>query len=149
MITTKELKTLEDFKKVQCGDFLAVEWQNDSYILDRKTRFAIYRVIEVHEQDAEIILQKKHNIYFNYELILGLKEGHSNAKHVVLIDFDINPVSDIVNEQEIQNAFRDFIYKDTSWRMFFKDGKYYGLTEERYNVFKAGFEYGLKSRNPT
>jgi len=30
-------------------------------------------------------LFRKNNVYFNYELFLGIQEGHSNAKSVVLI----------------------------------------------------------------
>jgi hypothetical protein len=91
MITTKELKTLDDFKAVKRGDLLAVEWHRDSYIGNCRTRLAVYKVAEVHECAAEIILQKKNNVYFNYRLFLGIEDGHSNAKNVTLVksNFDV------------------------------------------------------------
>lgn len=85
MITTKELKTLADFEAVKRGDFLAVEWHRDSYIGNDRTRFAVYQVAEVHKWTGEIILQKEHNVYFNYRLILGIKDGQSNAKSVTFV----------------------------------------------------------------
>ena len=46
-------------------------------------------------------------------------------------------------EPEIHEAFRDFIYKETRWKIVTYEGKYHGLTAERYTVFKAGFKRGL------
>ncbi len=89
-IKTKQLCTLEDFKSVKEGDWLAVEWKLDSYIGNKRTRFAVYQVIEVKERLAEIILQRKNNVYFNYLLFLDLMEGCSNAKRVTLISSNQN-----------------------------------------------------------
>ena len=85
MINFKYLLTLEDFKALKVGDNLAVEWHCDSYIGDQRTRFACYRVVEIHDWNAEIILQKKNNVYFNYELFLGIRAGCSNVKSVAII----------------------------------------------------------------
>jgi hypothetical protein len=95
MIMIKELRTLEDFLNVKKGDFLAVEWKLDSYIGNKRTRFAVYEVYDVHhDHNGEIILQKKNNVYFNYKLILGITEGCSQAKTVCIITSDPDSKSD-------------------------------------------------------
>lgn len=87
MIQCKGLETIEDFKSVKKGDFLAVEWKLDNYIGNKKTRFAVYQVYEnLNDQEypmPEIVLQKKNNVYFNYEMFCS-NEG-SVAKSVMLI----------------------------------------------------------------
>lgn len=85
MIISKKLITSSDFSTVRDGDFLAVEWKLDSYIGNKRTRFAVYQVVEArHDSRAEIILQKKNNVYFNYGMFTGTVEGCSNAKSVTL-----------------------------------------------------------------
>jgi len=90
MVITKKLKTTSDFEQIKKGDILAVEWHRDSYIGNKRTRFAVYTVYENHNNDGkydkeEIILQLKNNVYFNYKLFLDPTMGSSNAKSVVLI----------------------------------------------------------------
>lgn len=45
-------------------------------------------------------------------------------------------------EKEIHIAFKDFIYKETSWKMYFENGAYMGKTAERFKAFRAGFLKG-------
>ena len=85
MIQTKNIETLEDFKRLQKGDLIAVEWRRDIYCGDKECRFGTYKIIENRERTTEIILQKKHNVYFNYNMFLNPSEGISNCKSVVLI----------------------------------------------------------------
>lgn len=106
MITTKELKTLADFEAVKRGDFLAVEWHRDSYIGNKRTRFAVYEVFDApNNGHHEIILQKKNNVYFNYQLFLGMLEGASNAKSVTLVksDSDVNDSVTRTAEMVVRN----------------------------------------------
>lgn len=46
-------------------------------------------------------------------------------------------------EPEIHEAFRDFIYKETGWKIVTCEGKYSGLTAERYKAFRSGYKRGL------
>ncbi len=90
MIYTKPLTKLTDFTRLKQGDILAVEWHRDSYKGNMKTRFAVYEVIENHTNGGyynqpEISLQLENNVYFNYNLFLGIEEGCSNVKSVTLI----------------------------------------------------------------
>ncbi|MCK9155105.1 MAG: hypothetical protein M0P12_03220 [Paludibacteraceae bacterium] len=85
MIVLKHILTLEDFESLKVGDNLAVEWHRDSYLGDGRTRFACYRIVEIHDWNQEIILQKKNNVYFSYARFL---EEKSNAKSVTLITSD-------------------------------------------------------------
>ena len=85
MIVSKPLIEVHQFEAIKKGDFLAVEWHLDSRIGDRRTRFAVYEVVDNLKADhglTEIILQTRNNVYFNY---LGFIAGHSNAKSVSLI----------------------------------------------------------------
>ena len=49
-------------------------------------------------------------------------------------------------EKEIHQAFRDFIYNETGWKMVYCDGSYVGLTAERYKIFKAGYKKGSTTK---
>ena len=51
-------------------------------------------------------------------------------------------------EPEIHEAFRDFVYKETGWKIVTCEGEYYGLTAERYRIFKAGFKRCLTIIKP-
>lgn len=82
MIQTKELKTLEDFENLKAGDMITCEFHRDMYIVDKKTRFATYTIVENKKRTNEIILQKKNNVYFNYDMFLN--EG-STLKSAILI----------------------------------------------------------------
>lgn len=86
MIQTKDIETLDDFKRLKKGDLVAVEWKRDNYIGDKRTRFATYTILENKERTTEIILQKKNNVYFNYSMFLNPKEvGVSNCKSIILL----------------------------------------------------------------
>lgn len=85
MITTKKLTSIDDFKGINKGDTLAVQWKLDTRKGKKRTRFAAYEVYDnltVSRGLPEIVLQKSYNVYFNYEMFLN---GESNAKDVVLI----------------------------------------------------------------
>lgn len=84
MIITKELKTLEDFKNIAKGDILACEWHRDVYEGNKRLRFQIYTVVNNKETSNEIILNKKFNTYFNYDMFLSPDES-SNLKSAILI----------------------------------------------------------------
>lgn len=83
MITYKELKTKEDFISLKKGDILACEFYRDIHDYPKKYRFNVFSVVQNKESHNEIILQKKNNIYFNWEMFL---EGTSNLKIAVLIN---------------------------------------------------------------
>lgn len=97
MITTRELTTKEDFENLKKGDKLACEFHE--YIRNSKgpCRFGIFEIFLNKSQDREIILQKKNNIYFNYEMFLN---GNSSLKHVVLIS-----CGDLEQNKKIKNGF--------------------------------------------
>ena len=45
-------------------------------------------------------------------------------------------------EIEIVRAFEKYIYDSTNKRIFSQDGRYFGITLERYEMFKAGYLAG-------
>lgn len=87
MIATKLLTKVEEFKNIKSGDILVVEWKLDSYKEDKRTRFASYEVYKNLTENGypEIVLQKKNNVYFNYNLFCRVEEGCSNAERVMLV----------------------------------------------------------------
>lgn len=86
MIHTQNIETLEDFQELKKGDLVAVEWKRDMYFGNKQTRFGTYEIAENEERSTEIILQKKHNVYFNYMMFLNPKElGSSNLKSIILL----------------------------------------------------------------
>ena len=86
MIRTRFITTLKDFQELKKGDMVAVEWKRDNYINDKRTRFAVYTIVENKERTTEIILQKKNNVYFNYSMFLEPeKDGASNCKSIMLL----------------------------------------------------------------
>lgn len=86
MIQTKNIETLDDFKRLQKGDLVAIEWRRDMYCGDKESRLGTYKIVENKERTTEIILQKKHNVYFNYNMFLNPEtEGVSNCKSIVII----------------------------------------------------------------
>ena len=86
MITTKELKTLEDFESLQKGDTIACEFHRDMHDHPRKSfRFKVFEIVEVKNRTKEIVLQTKNNIYFNYGMFIDSSDGASNLKSAVLI----------------------------------------------------------------
>lgn len=48
------------------------------------------------------------------------------------------------DEKLIMEAFRDFIYKETGWKITMFNGVYHGVTVDRYKAFRAGYIRGLK-----
>jgi hypothetical protein len=85
MIEVKDLKTVEDFENLKKGDIVIVEWKRDSYKNNSRTRFASYEIFLNKKESHEIILQKKNNVYFNYEMFLNPEIGISNIKYIKLI----------------------------------------------------------------
>ena len=86
MIRTRFITTEKDFKDLKKGDIVAVEWKRDSYVGNKKTRFATYTIYENRDSEKEIILQFKNNVYFNYSMFLEpQKHGISNCKSVMLL----------------------------------------------------------------
>lgn len=67
-IEVKELKTTEDFVNLKKGDFVACAFYRN--IPFYGTRFRTFEIHENKEQHKEIILERKNNIYFNYEMFL-------------------------------------------------------------------------------
>ncbi len=86
MIRTRFITDLKDFQELKKGDLVAVEWKRDNYIIDKRTRFAVYKIVENKERTTEIILQTKNNVYFNYSMFLEPeKDGISNCKSIMLL----------------------------------------------------------------
>jgi len=86
MIQTKDIETLEDFKRLKKGDIVAVEWRRHAFVLNAMKRFATYTIVENKERTTEIVLQTKNNVYFNYSMFLNPEtEGYSNCKAITLI----------------------------------------------------------------
>jgi hypothetical protein len=91
MIKVTEIKTLQDFENLKVGDKVFCEFKNDvieylgrSKILRHKSRF--FTIDNILEHSKEIILDKKSNIYFNYDLFLNEEKGISNLKNMIKID---------------------------------------------------------------
>lgn len=78
----KELKTIEDFESLRKGDFVACEFNRDIHDYPKKYRFNVFRVYDVLTKTKEVVLQKKNNIYFNYQLFI---ENRSILKSAILI----------------------------------------------------------------
>lgn len=86
MIQVKDIKNLSDFQRLKKGDIVACEFRRDNYIGNKRTRFAVYTIVENKERTTEIILQTKNNVYFNYSMFLKPKEhGVSNLRSIVLL----------------------------------------------------------------
>jgi len=85
MITINQINTLDDFKRLQKGDIVAVEWKRDMYFGNKQKRFGTYEIAENKERTNEIILQVKNNVYFNYNMFLNPEIGISNLKSIILI----------------------------------------------------------------
>ena len=85
MIQVKDIEKLEDFKKLQKSDVVAVEWKRDMYFGNKEKRFGTYEIVENKERTNEIILQAKNNVYFNYNMFLNPEIGISNLKSIVLL----------------------------------------------------------------
>jgi hypothetical protein len=86
MIKTKNILTLEDFQDLKKGDLVVCEFKLDMYKDGKMTRFAPYTIYENKLRTTEIILQKKENVYFNYDMFLS---GESICKSIVLLTTEI------------------------------------------------------------
>lgn len=80
----KEIKTKEDFESIKKGDWLACEFK-EPMRYDYPEKPYTFKIFKVHanlERAKEIVLQRKNNMYFNYEMFL---RGESYLKQAVLI----------------------------------------------------------------
>ena len=82
MIKTKELKTIDDFKSIKKGDIVACEFKLDISDYPKKYRFNVFKVYDNLLDMNELILQKKNNVYFNYQMFCN---GESILKSAILI----------------------------------------------------------------
>ena len=82
MIESKLLTTKEQIESLQKGDFVACEFYRDIHDASKRYRFNMFRIEEVKTRTNEVILKKKGNIYFNYEMFLA---GESILKSIMLI----------------------------------------------------------------
>jgi len=89
MIVVKELQTLEDFKNLKKGDSVACEFHRNIHDYPKTYRFGIFKIFMNKDSHKEIILQKKNNIYFNYEMFV-MNSERSNLKSILLIQSDEN-----------------------------------------------------------
>ena len=85
MITTSNLKTLEDFKNLKKVDTVACEFHRNIHDYPKTYRFGVFKIFLNKSDYKEIILQKKNNVYFNYEMFLN---GEGNLKQIKLIKCD-------------------------------------------------------------
>ena len=85
MIKVKELKTIEDFENLKKGDQIACKFNRDVHDYPKTYRFNTFKIVENKSNTKEIILQKKNNIYFNYEMFIN---GESNLESAVLLSCD-------------------------------------------------------------
>jgi hypothetical protein len=84
MIKVKPITSLEDILNLKKGDNVACEFHRNIHDYPKKPyRFKVFQVFLNKIDAKEIILQKKNNIYFNYEMFLN---GESNLKSIVLIE---------------------------------------------------------------
>jgi hypothetical protein len=84
-MTTKILKTIDDFENLKNGDFVACEFKRDIHDYPKKYRFNIFKIVKVRTETKEVILQTKNNIYFNYQMFV---DGESNLLNAMLIQAD-------------------------------------------------------------
>jgi len=85
MIVTTELTKLFQFEQLRKGQIVAVEFKRDVSDYPKKIRFGVFPIYQNKSDTKEIILQRKNNIYFNYEMFLN---GESNLKSIILISSD-------------------------------------------------------------
>jgi len=81
-IETKHLENIEEFKSLKEWDFVACKFKRNVYINSKPVRFWVFEIYENKERAREIILERKHNIYFNYEMFLN---GESHLEDILLI----------------------------------------------------------------
>ena len=91
MIKVTEIKTLQDFEILKINDKVFCEFKNDVIEYQSRTKIIRHRskyftIDNILEHTKEIILDKKSNIYFNYDLFLNPEKGTSNLKNIIKID---------------------------------------------------------------
>ncbi|WP_375559119.1 hypothetical protein ACE193_15430 [Bernardetia sp. OM2101] len=116
MLEVKELKTKEDFEGLQIGDLLLCEFKKP--FKDGRT-FYSFPVCEINSEN-EIILNRKLNYYFSYELYL---QGGGWLKSVSLVEQKAD-IRKVVRLTPQQADHHDFNFTDTykEWiEAFIKD----------------------------
>ncbi len=83
MIKPMALNTTEAFEILKKGDFVACEFKRNIHDFPKIYRFNVFKIFQNKLDTKEIILQKKNNVYFNYEMFL---DGKSNLKNIILIE---------------------------------------------------------------
>lgn len=86
MIVVKTLEKFEDFQALKDGDCVACEFKLDMTVGKKRIRFGVFTIMRNKHEAHEIILNSKHNLYFNYSMYcFPAVHGHSNLKSIVLI----------------------------------------------------------------
>lgn len=80
-IKCKTLTTREELQSLKKGDFVACKFKRNVGG-SNGFNFWIFEIYGIQEHDPEIILEKKRNIYFNYEMYLT---GESHLASIALI----------------------------------------------------------------
>lgn len=83
-IKAKRLKTLEDFQNLKKWDKVLCKFELCIWHDKRKRKEGYFDIYENKDYHKEIILEKKDNIYFNYEMFL---KWESNLIDILLITF--------------------------------------------------------------
>lgn len=85
MIISRPLTQLKDFITLKKWEYLAIEFKE--WFVDKlnNSRFSIFKIVEHKEEEKEIILDRKNNIYFSYERFLNWWWA---AKNITLISYD-------------------------------------------------------------
>ena len=83
MIQTRRVRTREEFEALKVGEMLACTFHRDVVYKKKRVRFGVFSVALNKYDTKEIILDKKDNVYFNYEMFLN---GESNLSCAVIIE---------------------------------------------------------------
>ena len=82
-MTVCELTIENQFKALKKGDLVICEFHRNIHDMPKTPyRIGSFTVSQNKESCKEIILKRKNNIYFNYEMFLN---GESNLKSIILI----------------------------------------------------------------
>lgn len=84
MINIRSLKNLTDFESLKKNDIVLCEFHLLIHDYPKTYKENVFKVYENKSDTKEIILQKKNNVYFNYEMFLN---GESNLKNISLVFF--------------------------------------------------------------
>lgn len=83
MINYMPLNLAQRFKDIKKGDILIVEFEREYYPL-KGLLHSFVVPDQKYLEKGEVILQKKGNIYFNYEMFLTGNSIINNVSHVFL-----------------------------------------------------------------